>query len=198
MNKYEIRTANKKAAIMKATISLINEKGFSATCIKQIASCAGVSPVSIYNYYGSKEKLVLECAKAIISENFASARRILDSELPYEEKIKTALSLCSDDRAVSMSKYFSSTSLAEKSFNKILCEGCREIKRELYQDFIELGKKEQVIDSSIPTQTILKFMDSLNDIPLNEAYLKNEIQDLHKLFLYGLLGNSPLSAKKAP
>jgi hypothetical protein len=41
-------------------------------------------------------------------------------------------------------------------------------------------------------------MDSLNDIPLNEAYLKNEIQDLHKLFLYGLLGNSPLSAKKAP
>jgi len=66
MNKYELRTNNKKSAIMEATLTLINEKGFTASSIQQIASLAKVSPVSIYNYYGSKEKLVLECIKLII------------------------------------------------------------------------------------------------------------------------------------
>lgn len=189
MNKYEIRTANKKAAITEATMSLINEKGFTSTCIHQIARRAKVSPVSIYNYYGSKEKLVLECIKNIFLENLNTARSILESDLIYEEKLEKALSLCSSDMSLSVTNYFSSTSLAEKSFTNILNEGCREVQRNLYRDFIEAGKQVNAIDSSIPTETILKFIDSFSDIPLNTTDYKNELQNLHKLLLHGVLGH---------
>lgn len=188
MNKYEIRTANKKSAIMEATMCLINERGFASTCINQIARQAKVSPVSIYNYYGSKENLVLECIKKIILENYDTARRILQSDLTYEKKLEKALSLCSSELNATISEYFSATSLSEKNFMKILNEGCRDIQRSLYQDFIEEGKKEKAIDSSIPTETLLKFIESFNDIRINPADLKSEMHILHKLLLHGILG----------
>jgi AcrR family transcriptional regulator len=188
MNKYEIRTANKKAAIMEATINLINEKGFTSTSINQIALQAKVSPVSIYNYFGSKENLVLECIKRIIFENYENARKILKSNLSYEKKLEKALSLCSSEMNTSISEYFSTISLSERNFLKILNEGCKDIQRSLYQDFIEEGKKEKAIDSTIPTETLLKFIDSFNNIQLNPNDLKSEMQNLHKLFLHGILG----------
>lgn len=188
MNKYEIRTANKKAAIMEATMILINEKGFTSTCIHQIALKAKVSPVSIYNYYGSKENLVLECVKNIILENYDSARKILQSDLPYEKKLEKALSLCSSEINVKISEYFSTTTLSEKNFIKILSEGCRDIQRSLYLDFIEVGKKEKAIDASIPTETILKFIDCFSNIQISTTDLKNEMPNLHKLLLHGILG----------
>lgn len=188
MNKYEIRTANKKAAIMEATISLINEKGFTATCIYQIACQAKVSPVSIYNYYGSKKNLILECIKKIILENCDIARSILQSDLPFVKKLEKALSLCSSEMNVTISKCFSTTSLEEKDFIKILNESCRDFQRNLYRDFIEEGKKEKVIDSSIPTETLLKFIDCFNDISISAKDFNNEMQNLHKLLLHGILG----------
>lgn len=187
MNKYEIRTANKKSAIMEATLALINENGLSAASMKQIANRANVSPVSIYNYYGSKENLVLECIQYIFTENFKTARNILESDLPFEKKLTNALSLCTDNTAVSLSEYFSTISLAEKDFIRIIDKGQREIQRNLYRDFIEEGKKEGAIDTSIPTQTILKFFDSINNIPLDPDHLKSEIHHLHNLLLHGIL-----------
>lgn len=188
MNKYEIRTANKKAAIMEATIDLINKKGFASTSIQQIALQAKVSPVSIYNYFGSKENLVLECIHKLVLENYDNARKILKSDLTYEEKLEKALSLCSSEINTAISECFSAISLSEKNFTKILYEGCRDIQRNLYQEFIIEGKKEKAIDSSIPTETILKFIDSFNDIQINAADLKSELQNLHKLLLHGILG----------
>lgn len=187
MNKYEIRTANKKSAIMEATLALINENGLSAASMKQIANRANVSPVSIYNYYGSKENLVLECIQYIFTENFKTARNILESDLPFEKKLTNALSLCTANTAVSLSEYFSTISLAEKDFIRIIDKGQREIQRNLYRDFIEEGKKEGAIDTSIPTETILKFFDSINNIPLDPDHLKSEIHHLHNLLLHGIL-----------
>ena len=187
MNKYEIRTANKKAAIMDAALALINEVGLTAANMKQIANRAKVSPVSIYNYYGSKENLVLECIKNIFTENIKTARGILESDLPFEEKLTKALSLCTDHTTISLSEYFSTVSLAEKEFTKILDKGQRDIQRSLYRDFIEEGKKVGAIDSSIPTETILKFFDSINRMPFDSDHLKSEIRDLHRLLLHGIL-----------
>jgi len=87
-----------------------------------------------------------------------------------------------------MSEYFTTTSLAENNFLKILNECHRDIQRNLYRDFIEVGKKERAIAASIPTETILKFIDSFDNLPLNATEYKSEIQNLHKLLLHGILG----------
>ena len=57
----------KKQAIIQAALQLFKEKGFKETSIKSIAEVAEVSPVSIYNYFGSKEiwwlSVLMTCLK---------------------------------------------------------------------------------------------------------------------------------------
>ena len=55
MNQYQKTTEKKKQAIIQAALRLFKEKGFKETSIKSIAEAAEVSPVSIYNYFGSKD-----------------------------------------------------------------------------------------------------------------------------------------------
>ena len=48
----------KRAALVKATINLVNNNGFHATPMSKIAKMAGVSPGTIYLYFENKQDLV--------------------------------------------------------------------------------------------------------------------------------------------
>ncbi|KAF0817313.1 TetR/AcrR family transcriptional regulator [Cytobacillus sp. AMY 15.2] len=54
----------KKKAIENAAFQLLNEGGVKDLKVRDIAKCAGTSPASIYNYYGSKENLIVESLKS--------------------------------------------------------------------------------------------------------------------------------------
>ena len=76
MNKYELRTNKKKEDIVNSALALFRDNGFQNTSIKQIADRAKVSQVSIYNYFGSKDALVTECAKVIMKNTLENAKQI--------------------------------------------------------------------------------------------------------------------------
>ncbi|EAO7445718.1 TetR/AcrR family transcriptional regulator, partial [Listeria monocytogenes] len=88
MNNYEKRTRKKKTAIIQAALSLFGKKGFSDVSIKDIATLADVSQVSIYNYFGSKEALVSECASIIMQDTITLAEEILASEGTFTQKLE--------------------------------------------------------------------------------------------------------------
>ena len=46
--------------IVRAAVELIGEQGFEATTMKQIARSAGIGDATIYKYFPTKEKLLLE------------------------------------------------------------------------------------------------------------------------------------------
>ena len=94
MNKYEIRTNNKKNSIINATIQIISKKGYNNTSIKEIAAKAMVSQVSIYNYFGSKENLTIEALKTIVIDSFNNANKLLKKDIPFEERVKLSLEEC--------------------------------------------------------------------------------------------------------
>ena len=48
----------KRAALVKATINLVNNNGFHGTPMSKIAKMAGVSPATIYLYFENKQDLV--------------------------------------------------------------------------------------------------------------------------------------------
>ena len=72
MNQYQKTTEKKKQAIVQAALRLFKDKGFKETSIKSIAEAAEVSPVSIYNYFGSKDNLVALCVNDLFD---AKAKR---------------------------------------------------------------------------------------------------------------------------
>ena len=191
MNKYEITTEKKKKSIVNAALALFKENGFTSVSIKEIAALAQVSQVSIYNYFGSKETLVAECVNVVMRDTFKQATDILAMELDFTEKIKSALSLCTEKINLSISEFFTQKALSDPSFVELLTKNLNENKNKIYREYIELGKREKVIDNTIPTETLVCYIEALhimgsklefdNDTPEN-------IQYIHHLFLYGLIG----------
>ena len=54
----------RRKEIALATLEIFSEKGFEATSISQVAELAGIGKGTIYEYFGSKEELILSAIKA--------------------------------------------------------------------------------------------------------------------------------------
>lgn len=186
-NKYETRTNQKKAAIIIAAKELFQKKGFANSSVKEIAAVAHVSQVSIYNYFGSKDALVIECTKSIIQDSIDKAYSLLAADMPYLDKLNTALSLCATDINASLTDYLTTSALADKNFIKLLSDGVSELLNDLYLHFIEDGKKAGYIDPALPTPLILKYISAVNTIELSPENYYEEVNALHQIFLHGLL-----------
>ncbi len=77
--------------------------------------------------------------------------------------------------------------MADKNFMKLLSDGIYELQKELYELYIEEGKREGYIDPSLSTSLILKLIYSINTIPISPEHYQEELQSLHHLFLHGIL-----------
>lgn len=188
-NKYKARTDKKKTAIIEAASYLFQEKGFDNTSIKDIAARAQVSQVSIYNYYGSKNALVVEYARSIFKNNFDQAYNLLRSDLPYLEKLEQALSLCTTENIEALNSFLSTPAIKnDKNFMKLLSEGVRQLQKDIYEKYIEEGKKTGYINPTLPTSVILEFIFAVNKIELSEDNYQEELGALQHMILYGVLG----------
>lgn len=193
MNKYEITTEKKKSSIINAALVLFKDKGFTNVSIKEIASLAHVSQVSIYNYFGSKETLVTECVNIVMSDTLKQAVDFLSKDIDFLEKIKSALLLCTEEINISISKHFTNEALNDPVLVNLLKKNINESKRIIYRKYIELGKQEKVIDNTIPTETFIDFMEAINimgsELEFNDD-VSTKIKHIHHLFLYGIIGKA--------
>ena len=74
----------KRAALVKATISLVNNQGFHAAPMAKIAKMACVSPATIYLYFENKQDLVNQVYKEVKSEFMQFAFETYNTELSVE------------------------------------------------------------------------------------------------------------------
>jgi len=191
LNKYEITTQKKKEAIVNAALSLFTDNGFTHVTIKEIAALAGVSQVSIYNYFGSKDALFCCCAEAVVQDAILKAKAILAGDGDFIDKIKSALSVCSSEFNIVFSNYFSEKALSDRTLFDMLVQNINNSKREIYREYIEYGKREGAIAPSLSTNMIIDFLDALNAAAGNQKFDEDklsEMQQLYDLVLYGLIG----------
>lgn len=191
MNKYEITTNKKKQSIVNTASALFKVNGFTNVSIKEIASRSHVSQVTIYNYFGNKETLVEECVKIIISDTLQYATDILAKDISFDKKLKLALTLCTDKINLAIWNFFTQDALSDSTLVELLIKNVNESKKKIYREYIELGKQEKVIDSTIPTETFLYFMEALNVIGSKwkiDDETPEKIRQIHRLFLYGIMG----------
>ncbi|HEM1015139.1 TPA: TetR/AcrR family transcriptional regulator [Listeria monocytogenes] len=192
MNNYEKRTLKKKTAIIQAALSLFGKQGFSDVSIKDIASLAGVSQVSIYNYFGNKEALVAECAKIIMQDTITLAEEILVSEGTFTDKLARAIQLCQAEINVSLSKFISTEASKDSQFIRLLVNNINKLKKDIYMEYVAAGKKVKVINNDISDDVIKLFIDSINGLGLtvSEEELEKKQAEIIHLFLYGLIGKA--------
>ena len=193
MNQYQKTTEKKKQAIIQAALQLFKEKGFKDTSIKSIAEAAEVSPVSIYNYFGSKDHLVALCVNDLFEEITQQAEDILNSDLDFKTKLDHAFALCQKKMSQQISDYFQDKMVKEPTFSTLLAKAITAKKRDIYRAYIELGKEEGAIAEDLSTELILNVMDALNGMGNQLAHsdiLETEVEQIHQIFLYGIFGKN--------
>lgn len=191
MNQYQKTTEKKKQAIIQAALRLFKDKGFKETSIKSIAEAAEVSPVSIYNYFGSKDNLVALCVNDLFEEITQQAEDILNSNLDFKTKLDHAFALCQEKMSQQISDYFQDKMVEDPALSSLLTKAITAKKRDIYRAYIELGKKEGLIAKDLSTELVLNVMDALNGMGNQLAdsdNLETEVEQIHSIFLYGIFG----------
>ena len=191
MNQYQKTTEKKKQAIVQASLRLFKDKGFKETSIKSIAEAAEVSPVSIYNYFGSKDNLVALCVNDLFEEITQQAEDILNSNLDFKTKLDHAFALCQEKMSQQISDYFQDKMVEDSVFSTLLTRAITAKKRDIYRAYIHLGKEEGLIAKDLSTELVLNVMDALNGMGNQLAYsdnLETEVEQIHQIFLYGIFG----------
>lgn len=191
MNQYQKTTEKKKQAVIQAALRLFKDKGFKETSIKSIAEAAEVSPVSIYNYFGSKDNLVTLCVNDLFEEITQQAEDILKSNLAFNTKLDQALDLCQEKMSQQISDYFQDKMVEDSVFSTLLTKAITAKKRDIYRAYIKLGKEEGLIAKDLSTELILNVMDALNGMGNQLAHSDNleiEVEQIHQIFLYGIFG----------
>ncbi|EJB4716356.1 helix-turn-helix transcriptional regulator, partial [Listeria monocytogenes] len=169
---------------------LFGKQGFTAVSIKDIAALADVSQVSIYNYFGSKEALIGECARVIMQDTIALAEEILASEGTFTQKLERAIQLCNTEINLSLSKFISKEASKDQQFLILLVNNINSLKKDIYMKYVAAGKEAQVIDNAISDEVIQLFIDAINSLGLTvpEEELEEKQAEIIQLFLYGLIG----------
>lgn len=193
MNGYEKRTAGKKAAITAAAQELFFARGIQAVSVKEIAAAAGVSQVSIYNYFGDKTGLAKAAFAAVIDEALSSYQAILQSDRPFDEKLAAVMAHKGELAGKLAAAHFGEQAWDDAALRQLFQESIRERALALYREFIELGKREGRIDAAIPTGAALTYIELSLALFRQPDFLATDAE--HKtgmmhLFLYGLMGRS--------
>ncbi|MDN3667285.1 TetR/AcrR family transcriptional regulator [Algibacter miyuki] len=78
------KSIDKRNALIKATIELVNNDGFHATPMSKIAKMASVSPATIYLYFENKQDLVNKTYIEVKAEYTKYAFETYDENMPVK------------------------------------------------------------------------------------------------------------------
>ena len=88
MDGFERRKEQKKESIRRAALELFQSFGFRKVSVSEIARKAGVSQVTIYNHFGSKEDLIQDVLKWYSLSILEKYEKMMASDLPFMERLE--------------------------------------------------------------------------------------------------------------
>ncbi|MGE5508870.1 MAG: TetR/AcrR family transcriptional regulator [Chitinophagales bacterium] len=192
MNGFERRRKEKREAILEAAFELFSTRGVGAVTIADLAKKAGVSQVTIYNYFGSKDGLAREVFHTVLDRQTAETERLLASNLPFREKAERLLidkmQLVTDPNL----ELFSKAYLEDPDTQRLIDDYYEKTVPALVGKLIEQGKEAGYINPDIATDSFLLYIDLIRrGSLLPEIYpalnVKN-LRDIAEIFFYGILG----------
>lgn len=198
MNGFERRKERKKDAVRTAALELFRDFGVRKVTIGDIASKAGVSPVTIYNHFGSKEELVRDVVKHFILGLLEKYRAIMSSERPFLEKLEMIVFDKTQIARTSNEEFMRKLMSDDPEIRRFIDSVFETQVRDLMTDFFLEGQKQGCIRPDVSRETFLLYTGIFRrGIQAHPALLgapeHNEIlvRDISRLYLYGVMGQEP-------
>jgi AcrR family transcriptional regulator len=195
MDRFERRKEQKKESIRQAALELFKTYGFKKVSISEIAHKAGVSPVTIYNHFGSKDELVRDVIMKQFQSMVEKYRVIINGDGSFPEKLETIIfdktQIASQFQGELAQTLFQNDPRMQK-FVDDLWQG-DVIK--LTFDLLEEGKKQGYVNKEISQEALILYLQILRSgVSANPELIANItpnvefFRELNNLFLYGLVG----------
>ncbi|MCK5823113.1 MAG: TetR/AcrR family transcriptional regulator [Bacteroidales bacterium] len=167
--------------------------GFKRITIEEICKEAKVSKMTFYKHFKNKKELVEFIINNITDKAMQKYRKIMDSDIPFPEKIKKTIDLkmeatkdISNEFINDYIRYADPETLAlyEKAKHEAMCS--------ILSDYVEAQKRGD-IRKNINPKFILYFLNNLQEIVKDEQLGKlydapqDMIMELTNFFFYGIL-----------
>ncbi len=196
MDGFERRKERKKESIRRAALELFRRYGFEKVSVRDIAQEANVSPVTIYNHFGSKDNLVREVIKNLLHTILNKYRGTIRGEGTFRQKLETIVF----DKLKLMEQFqgeLVQAVIRSDPDMRVFIESLWQ--NEIYPvmgDFFEQGRREGYVDSGLSERSIMAYYDILRHGIF--AYMGTDnagqngklMRELMSIFLYGLVGSS--------
>lgn len=194
MNGFERRKHIKIEQIFSVSVQLFFKYGFHKVSVNEIAKMANVSPATIYNYFGTKERLYAEMLMNWMDKQLEKYESILDSELAFLEKTKKIM-LLEAKNVKTLSDELPNISASEFGELAQMLESYTEDKvKRFFMKFVEAGKREGYIRLDLTEEkAMIYFTMFKNELGRhweadNEDRISRSIDPLIELFFYGIAG----------
>ena len=197
MNREEKKALTRRQLIDVAT-RLFQQHGIPNTDLKTIAAEAGVSVVTFYKYFDSKETLIGTIAAEQLNELFDEIMAITNqTDLRFIDKIK-AFATLSQQKQQEIATTFGDEmmQLLEKDDSAVraVAESRRD---EFFEAIINQGRDEGFFTTNVSTIAIRVYIDMFVTYPNVQASLtsgsgltRRELDtQLEELFFFGLMGS---------
>lgn len=191
MNGFERRKQQKKAIILQTALKLFMEKGPQKVAVTDIAKQAGVSQVTIYNYFGSKDDLIDAALILYTDQIWEEFNSFLDSDKTFPEKVsriifdkKTAAAHVHLDffdalmNEYTNEKSYIDTLYTEKALPRLM---------ELFNEGKEQGYVDPGLSNDVLILNIQLFKEGLKNKQITEIALPLT-EELTTIFFYGVAG----------
>jgi len=192
MDGYQRRTEQKKKQIKRVALELFTSIGVDKVTLAEIAKKANVSPVTLYNYFGTKEKLIRTVITDLLQEAWEERLRLIRSEMSFREKIERMIFDTAKYATLLNPEFLKEIMSDSPEMRDVIEEMTAAYMPEVIQ-FIESGKADGCIDDELSTESIMVYLNLMREVGyriliFNEKE-KNErlFKDLTRLFFYGLL-----------
>ena len=159
MNGFERRAERKKDAILGAATELFSKYGVSKVSVREIADTAGVSQVSVYNYFVNKAGLIRAVVESIVEERLTATRSVLDADLPFPEKLRSIILMKSEGSELLQGDFLESLLRQSPETGDILQDVFGGQIRILMDELFRQGREAGHIDSAISPAALMTYVD---------------------------------------
>jgi AcrR family transcriptional regulator len=140
--------------IFASTVDLFLENGFRETSMRQIADVAGMGKSSLYDYFQTKDDILLWAVEDELDDLMSEARKIASQPIPAIERLRQVmqkhLEFLVSRKEFYLKLSFEVQRLAIESQERI------QVKRHAYQDLIRLLVDEGIREGSFrPVDSLL-------------------------------------------
>jgi AcrR family transcriptional regulator len=189
-----VRT-DKREKIIESTLDLFGRThNINKVSLEAIAKAAGVSPTTIYNLFGTREKLIFEVCKLLSLKNLEKNRRIIQSDLPFPSKLAAIIGGKQDLMARFDAELIKKIVQQDESMQPFIDEIYEREIKPLWLRVLQDGQAQGYIEHSVQAEAFLIYLDILKaglaarqdlmgDLAQNPAL----IVEITKLMFFGFI-----------